>query len=104
MEAEQKELFERLINVINVNTNWIGRTNREVRNQITNGGSEIKELNNQIKHATNTLSINISDLTKAINKHSISNNKVSRWMVALTFVLAVATVILAIASLNYSSH
>ncbi len=98
MDTEQKEMFEKLINTIGSTKDWIGQTNREVRDEIATGAAEVSTLQKQMAVSTESLVINIRELTKSINTHSASNAKVSRWMVIFTVVLAISTVAMAVAT------
>ena len=98
MDDEQKEMFQRLIDVIGNHSNWNGKTNRELRDQVANSASEVATLRKQMVESTHSLVLNIRDLTGAINTHASSNNKVSRWMVILTIVLTASTVAMALAT------
>lgn len=98
MDEELKAMLGRVAEAIGHSKNWIGRTNREVRDEIEKAAQEISGLRDQIAKSTEATASGLKDLTASINRTARSNTVHSVLMVILTFVLAVATVVLAIAA------
>jgi len=80
------------------NTGWIGTTTREVRDKIETATKEVNALSGQLSSSASALGQRIENLTKSIDRQSASNSKLTRWMVVLTAFLAIATTIMAVAS------
>lgn len=89
--AEEVSVQDRLSQIassIQGNTQWTGQTNRELRDKV-------EGLTKQIGETTEGTIRELSGLTQAIIRQSESSEKLSRWMVVFTFVLAIATLIMA---------
>lgn len=94
-----EERLRQIAASIQGNTKWVAHTNRELRDKVDISAKEIEKLTIQIRESTSQARSAITDLTLAIQTSAQSSTKLSRWMVILTFALAVATAIAATAAI-----
>ena len=88
--------IEALVAALNTNTDWTGKTTRELRDKVELVASKTEESADKIFHATISNMEAIQDLTQAITRNAEANNKVSSAMMWLTVLLTAATVLQAV--------
>jgi hypothetical protein len=98
MTEDEKIAANSLVESINHNTQWTGRTTRELRDKVEMASKQIESLVSTLNSVSKTNSNDLEQLTSAINKYSVSSDKLSKRMVWLTAILAIATVLSAIAT------
>ena len=106
--SEKTEVTQ-LIEAINHNTQWIGRTTRELRDKVEMQANETSKLTTSLNHSAvdavkaldrnvATLSADIVNLTHSIRNGSENGAVLSRRMYWLTIILALAAVVQAMAA------
>jgi len=98
MTDDEKNAAAELVKAINHNSQWTGQTTRELRDKVEGASKQIGALCQTIDSVSITNSGDLAQLTASINRYSVSSDQLSRRMVWLTTVLAIATVISAIAA------
>lgn len=75
-ETEDKivDQLQQVVDSIKQNGNWIGRTNRELRNEINNAAKQIEDSTKQLDKSTKQTASEIAALTNAVKDHATSNN------------------------------
>ena len=85
--------FDDLIQALHSHQHWIGRTNREVRDQVESVSKQASILSEDIVSSSENITKSITFLADSINKNSRTNTILSIAMVILTLVIAISSLV-----------
>src|SRR5271154_6250233 len=98
MSDEKQDPVTEIVGAINRNSQHAFQSTRELRDKVEVAARQIEALSQTLTAISATTSSELKALTEAINRYSTSSDKLSGRMVALTAVLAIATVVSTIVS------